>query len=69
MSSSTLALPVSSEMSPDIAEHLLQPQDLLPHAPATDADNLIIAPWLAPEEEVEPVRLHPLFRHILNLQN
>ncbi|KAI0948889.1 hypothetical protein AcW1_008634 [Taiwanofungus camphoratus] len=54
MSSSTLALPVSSEMSPDIAEHLLQPQDLLPHAPATDADNLIIAPWLAPEEEVEP---------------
>ncbi|KAH9950582.1 hypothetical protein B0H21DRAFT_500034 [Amylocystis lapponica] len=51
-SSSTTTLPIPEGVVQDCPQDLLQPQDLLPHAPSTDAGNLAkVAPWL---EEPEP---------------
>ncbi|OBZ70825.1 Adenylate cyclase [Grifola frondosa] len=37
-----------------MSQGLIPDQELLPHAPSTEEGNLVIAPWLRPDEESEP---------------
>lgn len=64
--SSSSAMPDATfdDLSADIAQRLLPPQDLLPHAPLTSrADNLAIAPWTAPDEDEQAVSALAAWMH------
>ncbi|CCM06105.1 uncharacterized protein FIBRA_08354 [Fibroporia radiculosa] len=53
-SSSVISLGVSELSAVPQDVPVLHPQDLLPHAPPNDADNVVIAPWLASPDDEPP---------------